>query len=159
MKIEKRNLYEMLKRAMSYEILGTIEIFDAGPCAGIAIPYDDESYKEFLSDNSAEETCLGLKFMMVVRQFIENPANDICIVPTQWPCTSLIPPEDYNTYIKINCIEYALDEDQADEYHRLIRETNAIKAGQYLVQVLSIPLVTAVAFAKNNRYLPYRGLK
>ena len=146
----------MLKRALSYEILGTIEIVYSGPCAGTAIPYDDKSYKEFLDDEDADKTILGLKFMKVVRQFIEDESNDIRIVAPR--CTSWHSSEDYNTYILIEGIQYTLNEDQADEYHRLVHETNAIKAGQYLVQVLSIPLVTAVAFAKKNRYLSYRGL-
>lgn len=139
MKLNKEYLHRVLADALSYELLRYVDMWRGNGvspgCHGydVRIKFDDL------------EARLSRKFIGNIREFLK--ANEL----------SLIEPEEtdynYNEHIEIDNVPYVITEDQLDEYHKIMQDSNTIHAAKYLSSIFSLPLSVTYPFAKQNRHI------
>ena len=136
--LHRKYLHRILSDALSYELINYVDL-TRGICCGGLVGYD----VLIKADNL--EARLSRKFIDHIRDFLKQ--NEL----------SLAGPEqtdyNYDEHIEIDDVSYVITEDQLDEYHKIMQDSNAIHAAKYLSVIFSLPLSVTYPFAKKNRHI------
>ena len=139
MKLRKEYLHRVLADALSYELLRYVDMWRGN---GVSPGWHSYDVRITFDDLEAR---LSRKFIGNIREFLKE--NEL----------SLIEPEEtdynYNEHIEIDNVSYVITEEQLDEYHKIMQESNTIHAAKYLSSIFSLPLSVTYPFAKKNRHI------
>lgn len=137
--LHREYLHRILADALSYELINHVDLTRGGVCCGGLVGYD------VLIKGDNLEARLSRKFIGHIRDFLKE--NEL----------SLVEPEqtdyNYNEHIEIDDVPYVITEDQLDEYHKIMQDSNTIHVAKYLSEIFSLPLSVTYPFAKQNRHI------